>query len=154
MATTPWIKSELDARNISYEEVHHENAYTAIELAERERFSWRMVAKVVVAYGDGRPVMLALPANRQVRLGALHDVLKAREVRLATERELAGLFSDCEVGAEPPLRHWPLIEIWMDMTLRTRGDILFHGGTHHDGIRMRFEDWYRLVRPRVAYFSA
>lgn len=148
----PWIKSLLDGERVLYQEVHHPNVFTAAGLAKIEHFSGRKVAKIVVAFADQSPVLLVLPAHHRVCLEALNMVLGAEEVHLASEKEMAVLFADCEVGAEPPLRHWPGLEIWMDSSLRTSGEILFQGGTHHDGVRMNFDDWFRLAQPRVADF--
>jgi hypothetical protein len=41
----------------------------------------------------------------------------------------------------------------MDESLRVDGDILFQAGTHCDAVRMRFEDWFRVVNPRVERFT-
>jgi hypothetical protein len=38
----------LEVRGIPFEEVHHAEAYTAQEVAQREHFSGHRVAKVVV----------------------------------------------------------------------------------------------------------
>jgi hypothetical protein len=41
----------------------------------------------------------------------------------------------------------------MDEAMRVDGDIVFQGGTHDDAIIVKFEDWQRIVNPRVASFS-
>ena len=58
------------------------------------------------------------------------------------------------MGAAPPLRHWPGVDVLMDRALEVEGDILFQAGTHADAVRLNFRDWYKLVRPQVASFSA
>jgi Ala-tRNA(Pro) deacylase len=77
----------------------------------------------------------------------------AAEVRLATEKEMSKFFTDCEVGAIPALRHWKKVGVLMDRSLNVEGDILFQAGTHRDAVRLRFADWYELVRPQVASFT-
>jgi Ala-tRNA(Pro) deacylase len=153
MATPFWIKRMLDLRGIPYQELHHPDVFTAQEVAQREHFSGHRVAKVVVVMADGRPVELVLPASRHVNLGRVRGVLNAREVHLATEAEMETFFTDCEVGATPPLRHWKEVEVLMDRALDVDGDILFQAGTHTDAIRLNFRDWYELVDPQVASFS-
>jgi Ala-tRNA(Pro) deacylase len=64
MATPMWIRKMLELRGIAFEEMHHPEAYTAQEVAQREHFSGHHVAKVVVVIADGRPVELILPASR------------------------------------------------------------------------------------------
>jgi hypothetical protein len=41
----------------------------------------------------------------------------------------------------------------MDGHLCCDGDLLLPGATRRDAVRLRFEDWLRLVRPRVEFFS-
>jgi hypothetical protein len=40
----------------------------------------------------------------------------------------------------------------MDGHLRRGGDIFILGGTHCDALRMRFDDWFAMVNPRVECF--
>jgi Ala-tRNA(Pro) deacylase len=153
MATATWIRDELDRRGFPYEELHHYDAYTAQELARREHVSGHRVAKVVGVMADGWPVELVLPASRHVMLDRVRELLKAREVRLATEEELERHFPDCERGAIPALRHWGNVEVIMDGNLCCGGDIVILGGTHRDAVRLRFDDWFEMVNPRIEQFG-
>jgi Ala-tRNA(Pro) deacylase len=153
MATATWVRSELDQSGIAYDELHHSDAFTAQELAEREHTSGHRVAKVVCVMADSHPVELVLPASRRVDFESVRGLLGVMEVRLASEAELQHLFTECEVGAIPALRHWRGIEVIMDGHLRTGETILIQGGTHCDAVRMRFDDWFELVNPRVEWFT-
>jgi Ala-tRNA(Pro) deacylase len=153
MATATWVRNDLDRNGFAYEERHHRDAYTAQQLAQLEHVSGHRVAKVVGVMADGRPLELILPASRRVDLEQVRTMLGAREVRLASEAELEQHFPDCEVGAIPALRHWRGVDVIMDGNLCRDGDILIQGGTHADAIRMRFDDWFQMVQPRVELFS-
>jgi Ala-tRNA(Pro) deacylase len=154
MATPVWIRKVLKFRGIPFKELHHPEVYTAQEVAQREHFSSHRVAKVVVVMADGHPVELILPASRHVILHRVRQVLGAQAVRLAEEAEMAKFFADCELGAIPAMRHWPGVPVLMDRSLNVDGDILFQAGTHQDAVRLNFDDWYELVKPQVASFSA
>jgi len=143
----------LQLRGIPFEELHHPEAFTAQEVAQREHFSGHRVAKVVVVIADGKPLELILPASRRVDMARLQALLGVRDVRLATEAEMEQMFTDCEVGAVPPLRHASGVDVLMDESLRVEGDILFQAGTHADAVRLNFQDWYAMVNPRVGSFS-
>ncbi len=153
MATANWVRDELERKGFAYEELHHTDAWTAQELAQREHVSGHRVAKVVGVLADGQPVELILPASRRVMLDRVRQLLGANEIRLATEQELQEVFPDCELGAIPALRHWRGVNVVMDGNLVGNGDILILGGTHRDAIRMRFDDWFTMVDPRVEEFS-
>jgi Ala-tRNA(Pro) deacylase len=153
MPAATWIEDLLEQEGVSYETLHHPEAFTAQEMAQREHVSGHHVAKVVVIMADDRPVELILPASRRVRLDQVRQLLGAQEARLATEEEMDRCFADCERGAIPALRHWQNVDVIMDRSLHCDGDILFQAGTHSDAIRLRYEDWFRMVAPRVESFS-
>lgn len=153
MSTATWVRDELDQHGIAYEELHHPDAYTAQQVAQREHVTGHRVAKVVCVMADGRPIELVLPASRRVVLDCVRELLGANEVRLATEDELGQHFTGCEVGAIPALRHWRGVDVIMDGNLCCGGDIFILGGTHRDAVRMKFDDWFELVNPRVEEFT-
>jgi Ala-tRNA(Pro) deacylase len=153
MATATWVKDLLREKGVAYQELHHPQAFTAQEVAQREHVTGHHVAKVVVAMADGRPVELILPATRRVRLDRVRELLGAADVRLATEAELERHFADCEVGALPALRHGRDVDVLMDAAMRVAGDVVIQAGTHCDAVRLNFDDWFAMVDPRVESFS-
>ena len=153
MSSATWIKNELLDHKIPFEEVQHSPAFTAQELASMEHTTGHKVAKLVVVIADGHPHGLVLPASRKIMLHRVREALGATYVRLASEGELRSFCNDCDVGATPPIPHWPNIKLLMDETMKVNGDILFQAGTHIDGIKIKFDDWFNWVKPDVASFS-
>jgi Ala-tRNA(Pro) deacylase len=150
---TGWVRNLLRQRGVPYHELHHPEAFTAQEVAQREHVSGHRVAKVVIVMANDQPVELVLPASRRIVLERVRELLGATDVRLAQESEIEKSFSDCEVGAVPPLRHWKDVDVLMDASMQIEGEILFQAGTHRDAVRLRFEDWFQIVNPRVGNFS-
>ena len=150
----PWIKESLSKAGVPYQIKHHAETFTAQELAHREHISGHQVAKVVVVMVDNRSIILVLPASRKVRLPEVREILGAKDIRLASEKEIQSQFGDCEVGAIPPLRHWQNVDVWVDSTLETKGDILFTAGSHRDAVQIEYHEWFNLVKPRVESFTA
>lgn len=153
MATLAWIKNMLDKRQVPYQEIQHDEVFTAQELAQIQHISGHRVAKVVVVIADHHPWELVLPASRQVLMHEVKRILGAKDVRLATEPELAATFTGCEPGAVPPLPHWKGVRVLLDEALATTGEILFQAGTHQDAIRLHFADWLCVAHPRIDSFS-
>lgn len=154
MSVTQWVKDSLRSSKVNFEERHHPEVFTAFQVAEKEKMSPDEVAKVVAIFVNDRAVGLVLPASRKVDLSAIENIANTKQVRLATEAEMQNLFPDCDVGTIPPLNHWTGIEFWMDSAMETAsGEILIQAGTHQDAVRMRYEDWFKLVRPRVEHFA-
>jgi Ala-tRNA(Pro) deacylase len=147
MPIPPRLEFYLNENQIPFTHSTHPLAFTAQEVAHAERVSGRMIAKTVVVMADGNFVMAVLPADSLVDLQELHHVLGANHVRLATERELADLFPDCELGAMPPFGNLYGLPVYLDNSLAHQPAIAFNGGTHRDIVYMKFVDFRRAVSP-------
>jgi Ala-tRNA(Pro) deacylase len=152
MAMLKTLETYLNQNKVKYQVLSHSVAYTAQEIAALEHVPGRKMAKVVMVKKDGRSVMAVLPSIYRVDLERLNKILGGT-VELETEREFKGLFSGCETGAEPPFGNLFDVDVWVDTTLTENDDIVFNAGTHKDTVRMRYEDFARLVKPTVAEFS-
>jgi len=147
------LQEYLDQHNIKYQVLTHSLAYTAQEVAATQHIPGKQVAKVVMVKKDnGAPVMLVLPASHNVDFSRLRQVLGER-AELEQEREFRGLFPGCEVGAEPPFGNLFNLDTFVDASLAEDEEIVFNGGSHWQTIRMRYDDYVRLVHPRVAKFA-
>jgi Ala-tRNA(Pro) deacylase len=156
MTAQNWVRQILHKRRISFQEVHHAEGFTSQEVARQTHVSGHRLAKVVIAMADGLPVELVLPATRHVVMDRLRKVLNAHDVRFATEHEIERYFADVQPGAIPPLPHrqWHEVPVIMDEAMKVDGDLLIQAGTHSDAVRLPFDDWFKLVKPRVEQFSA
>ncbi len=148
------IQEYLQRENVAYETHQHAPAYTAQEVAAEEHISGYMLAKAVLVRADSNYVLCVLPASMKLDMNKVADVLKSQEVYLADETDLAKLFPDAEVGAEPPFGNLYDLPTLVDECLAEDTEIVFQAGTHREIIRMRFEDYQRLVDPDVADICA
>ena len=142
------ILDYLSAEQVDFEVRHHRTRYTALEEAAAEHLSGRMFAKTVVVSVDGEYVMLVLPASCRVDLGRVSALLDG-EARMATESELAELFADCELGAEPPFGSRYGLRTLVDEHLAGQLAIAFRAGSHREVVILRWDDYARLEWPRV-----
>lgn len=150
---TEQLEAYLCEQRVPFQVQHHPLAFTAQHVAAVEHVPGRLVAKVVVVYADGRPVMLALPAHCRVSLPRAEQALASRTVRLAEEHELRRLFPDCEVGAMPPFGNMYDLPVYADQALAEDEVIVCNAGTHTETISLRFADFQRLVHPAIADFA-
>lgn len=149
MATqTNRLLSHLDEQCIPYQTIHHRLDYTAQRTAADTHTPGREFAKVVILRIGSRYAMVVLPAHHKVDFSRGRDLLRA-PVRLANEEEIAQLFPDCEIGAEPPFGNLYGLPVYVSPDLTRDEFITFNGGTHHDAVRMRYEDYQRSVNPVV-----
>jgi Uncharacterized conserved protein len=97
-------------------------------------------------------ILAVLPAPNHVRLDKLAAEL-GKSLRLATEQEFSSLFPDCELGAMPPFGSLYNLSVYVDELLAADEAIVFNAGTHRDAIRIRYDDFVRLAKPRVCSFA-
>ena len=119
-----------------------------------EHVSGYQVAKPVVVKCAAGFTMCAVAAPKQVDLKRVAAVLQEKDVRLADEAEMAALFPDCEVGAEPPVGALFGLKTVMDDRLKDDEFVVMQAGTHREAVKIRREDWERLCQPVVAPIAA
>ena len=144
------LETLLEEQGIHYEKHTHATTYTAQRLADAEHVSGYMVAKPVIVKSESGYAMCVLPAPKHVDLRRVAEALHEREVELASEAEMAELFPDCELGAEPPVGSMFHLMTIMDPQLEDDEYVVMQAGTHREAIRMRREDWEALCDPIVA----
>jgi len=144
------LQAYLDAQHVPYTLQQHSVAYGAQQVAESEQIPGRVVAKVVIVRANDNPVLLALPADRRVDFERVKTLLHAHTLRLADETEVAPLFPDCEVGTMPPFGNLYDLPVVVDQRLAQTEDLVFPIGTYTETMRLRYDDFARLVQPVVA----
>jgi Ala-tRNA(Pro) deacylase len=143
------IAEFLKEKDVAFESHEHVPAYTAQEVAAEEHVSGKMLAKAVVVSTDKGFVMCVLPASFKLDMDKVAKSLHAKSVRLADETEMARLFPDAEVGAEPPFGNLYDMTTLVDQHLAEDDEIVFQAGTHRSAIRMKFGDYAKLANPTV-----
>ena len=153
MAARQRLERYLREEGVSFETLIHSLAYTAQEVAAAQHTPGRQLAKVVLVDADSQLVMLVLPASLRVDFPRLKSVLKAKKVRLATEEQFAGTFTDCEVGAMPPFGNLYGLQVYVDESMAKAREIVFKSGSHSTSIKMKYADYERLAKPKTIDFA-
>jgi Ala-tRNA(Pro) deacylase len=122
MTIAATVQRHLDDCGIDYEVVEHARTLSSSRTAQVSHVSGDRLAKAVVLRSEGGFTMIVLPASRHLRLGALQDYLD-RPVGLATEKEVAQLFNDCELGAVPPVGKAYGMEMIVDDSLNEQTEV-------------------------------
>lgn len=143
------LSAYLRENGIPHDIGEHATRYTAQEVAQVEHVSGLLVAKVVMVKAAESLVMIVVPAAAKVSLRLVGEMLGTAHVRLATEDEFTRVFPDCEVGAMPPLGHLYGLPVVVDTALAKESVLVANAGTHHHVLTMTYDDYARLVHPRV-----
>lgn len=143
----------LEQEKTRYRVTEHEAVFTAMQLAHVEKVQPEQVAKTVVVQADGKFYICVLPADRLIDFGVLCQRLRVKNVELANEAEMMGLFGDCEIGAEPPLGSHYNLPVLMDENLIRDKQIIFFAGEHTRSVWMDMDEYLRLAKPQIMTFT-
>ena len=143
----------LDSHNIKYTIITHSVAYTAQGIAALTHIPGQELAKTVIVNIDDSLAMAVLPASCQVDLAALRAATGANTVTLAKERDFMHRFPGCETGAMPPFGNLYGMNVFVDETLTKDQEIAFNAGSHRELMRLAYEDFARVVQPKVLRFA-
>ena len=147
------LKEFLDGQSVKYVTISHPVAYTAQEIAALAHISSKELAKTVIVKIDSALAMAVLPASYEVDLSLLRAATGAKTVSLAKEAEFKDEFPECEIGAMPPFGNLYGMAVYVDESLTKDKDIAFNAGSHNELVRVSYEDFERLVKPKVLKFS-
>jgi Ala-tRNA(Pro) deacylase len=147
------LKEYLDQNKIKYVTITHSLAYTAQEIAASAHIKGKGLAKTVLIKADGKMAMAVLPASYKIDFEMLKTAVGAKEIRLANEQEFKDKFPGCEVGAMPPFGNLYDLETYVAASLVEDEEIAFNAGTHTELVRLEYNDFERLVKPKIIRFS-
>ncbi len=147
------LREFLDSHGVRYFVVSHSAAYTAQEIAAAAHVPGKELAKTVMVNIAGKMAMVILPASRQLDFECLREITDTRDVELAGEKEFAGLFPECEIGAMPPFGNLYGMDVYVSEELEGDDEIAFNAGAHNELLRLSYEDYKKLVHPKIARLS-
>jgi len=124
----------LDDHQIAYELLEHEERFSAAAEARAAGVTPDNAAKSVLLKDREDYRLAVIPASERLDLKKLRDLLDSRELRLATEQEMAADFPSFEVGALPPLGPMLNVPEVIDQRLLDHGRVLCNAGDHRHSI--------------------
>ncbi|MCP3868373.1 MAG: YbaK/EbsC family protein [Gammaproteobacteria bacterium] len=148
MSISKILETYLVERGVKFTLKPHTPTGSSMESAEQAHVSGDALAKgVLVKKGDDY-LLVVVPSDYHIDLESLKTFLR-QEVELASEEELGSRFSDCELGAAPPLGHaYGIKTIWDPSTSLGREKwIYFEAGDHQNLIKVSGEHFHELMAP-------
>ncbi len=152
IATT--LKEHLDNEGVPYKHHSHATAFTAQEIAAVAHIPGNQMLKSIILKADESILVMAvLSANDSADLDLLREEIGCEILRLATEAEFRDKFPSCEVGAMPPFGNLFNLPTYCELLLAKNSEVEFNAGTHEETIRMAFDEFKRLVNPKMVHFA-
>jgi prolyl-tRNA editing enzyme YbaK/EbsC (Cys-tRNA(Pro) deacylase) len=139
------VTAHLEELGIPYEVIEHPRRYTAADEARAAGVTPDNAAKAVLLRGPEGFRLAVVPASERVDMHKLRALLEAgKELRLASEAEMATEFPGFELGAIPPLGAMlPAAEI-VDRRLLDHERVLCNGGDHEHSVLLDPRDLVRV----------
>ena len=138
------VQEYLNSNGVHYDIVHHPYSVNTTQAAENAHISGEKIAKGVVLHDYHCYLMAVIPATHRIEINKMRDRC-GRHFSLADEFELSHLFSDCKLGAVPPVGKPYDLEVMFDDQLNMFDDIYFEAGNHAELVHVRGEDFRHLM---------
>ncbi|MFH1406997.1 MAG: YbaK/EbsC family protein [Candidatus Omnitrophota bacterium] len=153
MAVSKKITAYLTKNKVKCKSIKHKEAFTAQEIAASADVPGKQVIKSVLVKTDDNYVLAVLPAIHLIDFTALKKLTKAKSLKLASEKEIEKVFPDFEVGAMPPFGNIYDVPVYADDALKEDLEIVFNAGTHTDLLKIKYKDFEKLAKPKLAKFG-
>ncbi len=144
MAMSKTLKDYLADKGVDYELVSHPRTADSSHTAQVSHVPGDRLAKAVMLEDDNGYVMAVIPSTHRVALGEVHHRLD-RRLGLATEGELQKLFSDCDLGAIPPVGSAYGMVTLVEESLLDQPEIWFEAGDHEEVVHVSGEQFRSLL---------
>lgn len=142
----------LKKKNIKFSIFEHEPVYTSEQAAKIRGSSLKQGAKALIFVADGKPVMFVVPGDKRVDVKKFKISYGIKDLRMATPGEVEIITSGVKVGAVHPFGNIYGLPVYVDKSLGRSQEIIFNAGLHTKSIKMRYQDYYRLVKPILSSF--
>ena len=142
----------LKDNKIDYRLLEHKPVFTSEEAAKIRGTSLKQGAKALVFYADKKPIMIVIPGDKRVDMKRFKSSYKIKDLRMATPQEVKQLIG-VEIGAVHPFGNLHGLSVFVDKSLGRTQEIVFNAGFHSKSIKMKYQDWFKLVKPKLGDFS-
>ena len=145
----------LESGGYWFETFEHEPVRTSEEAGKvRTGYSLAQGAKAMIvrvkkSTTDKSFVMLVLPGDRRFDFAKVKRLFNAKDVRFATEEEVAKLTGGVLPGGVPPFGNLFDLPVVADPLLFENEKIVFNAGDRCFSVAMKSADYRKIVSPRI-----
>lgn len=144
----PHILKFLQDNNIDYELIEHEPVFTSKQAGQIRGVSESQGAKSLLLKADKDFLLVIIPGNRRLDSKKLKQLLALKNLRFALPLEVVEVMG-CEIGSCYPFGNLIDVEMLVDTALSWNEYIFFNPGVHNKSIKMKWEDYKRIVNPQM-----
>ena len=143
------LTSVLDKAGVEYELLSHPHTERASDEAQALGLPLQAVAKTLVLNAPEGHIRVVLPASERIDFRKVRDHVEGgKNIRLATEDELAGDYPEFELGAVPPFGGEG-DRVLVDLRIAEQPSVVLEAGTHEQSVRMATADLLEMTKAEV-----
>ncbi len=149
------ILDQITSAGYWYEQFEHQPVRTSQEAAQiRTGYTLSQGAKALIvrvkkSESDKSFVMLVIPGDKKFDGIKVKLLLKAKDIRFATEEEVEKITNGVQVGGVPPFGNLFGLPVYVDDYVLANDKIIFNAGDRSFSIAMKSADYLSLVHPIV-----
>jgi len=153
MAIAITLKDYLDSSGTHYDVVPHTYTTSSMEIAQAAHIPGDKLVKSVLLEDANGYVLAVIPATHHLDVRKISQSLD-RPLDLATEDKLGNIFTDCDLGAIPPVGDAYGLQVVMDESVKGCNEVYFEAGDHIELIHMDNNAFMRLMNnAKVTHIS-
>jgi prolyl-tRNA editing enzyme YbaK/EbsC (Cys-tRNA(Pro) deacylase) len=156
------LRKFLQTNSAKYFARAHRTVFTAYDMAQTLKIELNQVAKTLILMVDREPVLVVVPANRNLDFGKLKKIISAqrkkigatvvRSIKLTTEAFISKR-THATPGAVPPFGPFLKLETYADRALLKPKTIVTSGGTFESSLELTPKEFVRLAQPVLGSFG-
>ncbi len=142
------LENYLQQHEVEYKLVTHPQSEYSMETAEMAHVPGDALAKGVLVKDENDYLLLVLPADYRIEIESLRGLL-GHEVEIVTEEVIGQVFTDCELGAIPPIgMAYGVRTIWdPKSSLGKLDEVFFEAGDHQTLVQLGGKQFQELMAP-------
>ncbi|MFA6376374.1 MAG: YbaK/EbsC family protein [Candidatus Paceibacterota bacterium] len=130
------VENLLVKSGMKYELIEHRTVYTAFDKAATLKIKPGAIAKVLVVKADRELAMAVIGGDRNLDMGKLLKLTKAKKIDFAKEKNIGETFKGIDPGAIPPFEKLWDLKIFCDKKLLESPKIILSAGSYETSIKI------------------
>lgn len=144
----------LRENDLWFETFEHEPVHTSEEAAKiRDGYTLKQGAKALIVRvkitGEKYFAMLVMPGDTKFSSDKVKKLLRAKDIRFATEDEVGEITEGIQTGGVPPFGNLFGLRVIVDQSLFSNEKIVFNAGDRRFSVAMKSKDYKMLVKPEI-----
>jgi prolyl-tRNA editing enzyme YbaK/EbsC (Cys-tRNA(Pro) deacylase) len=154
MVTYQKIIALIEESGVDYSHYVHEPVFTSEQaMKARGDTTLHQGAKALVLQADKNFILFVLPADIRADLDKLKSFLKVKKLALVS-KDTVKAKTGLEVGSIPPFGSVIGLLTYVDERLSENTEIAFNAARHDRSVKMKYNDFIKLEKPKFVSLSA